>query len=348
MHLALQTIAGALVERGCPSLLDESAISTLRELGGFTAIVRRSLEGALQPYEENPRAASALDGIRHRLVGRVPELRSRVQRFLSRIHPEPRAARPGDPNTHPKVERRHPLPLGSHSEVKLRVPELGWHGIADLVSISTTSCEIRDFKTGTLRQEHEFQLRTYALLWARDNDLNPSGRRAHKLVLSYEQGDIDVPAPSLQELRVLEDELRERTASALTALHIDPPKARPSPENCQYCSVRQLCDDYWQWHTRQDNDRESFSGQFADLQIKLIDRHGPRSWDAMVESSSELQACGKILLRTTNLQFDFCPGQRLRLLNVHITVPIEEAMDDNPSSVVATMGVISEVFLLSA
>jgi hypothetical protein len=225
---------------------------------------------------------------------------------------------------------------------------LGWHGIADLVTISTTSCEIRDFKTGTLKQEHEFQLRTYALLWARDKDLNPSGRPAQRLVLSYEDGDIDVPAPSLQELRVLEEELRERTASALTALQIHPPKARPNPGNCQYCYVRHLCDDYWQSHTLKDKDREWFKGPFGDLQIKLIGRHGPRSWDAIVESSPELQACETILLRTSNLQFDFCAGQRLRLLNLHITMPIEDAIDDSPSSVVATMLLNSEAFLLSA
>lgn len=200
VHLTLQTITSALVERGCPSLFDESAISALRELGGFTVIILRSLERALQSYEGNPRATPVLDGIRHRLAARVPELRSRVQRFLSRIHLESRAAISGDPTIQLVGKSRHQLPHGSHAEVELRASELRWLGVADLLTLSTKCCEIRDFKTGTLKPEHEFQLRTYALLWVWDRDLNPSGRFADKLVLSYDEGDIEVPAPGEHEL----------------------------------------------------------------------------------------------------------------------------------------------------
>lgn len=348
VHLALQRITSALVERGCPSLLDERAISTLRELGGYTAIILGSLARALQPYEENPRAAPVLDRIRHRLAARVPELRSRVQRFLSRIHPESHAARSEDPTTHPQWESRHQLQHGSHAEVELRASKLGWLGVVDLLTLSTTWCEIRDFKTGTSKQEHEFQVRTYALLWARDNDLNPSGRLADKLVLSYDKGDVEVPAPSAPELRSLEDELRERSAAALAALQTDRPEARPGPENCEYCAVRHLCEEYWQWHARQGGNRESSKGQFADLQIKLTGRHGPSSWDGVVESPADVKACGLLLLRTANLRFELHPGQRLRLLNVHISMPDEQSMEDKRPPVVATMGASTEVFLLSA
>lgn len=209
VHLALKTVTSAIVERGCPSLTDESALLTLRELGGYTAIIRRSLERALQPYQENPRAAPVLDIVRTQLSGRIPELRSRVQKFLSRIHIEPRTGKPGGASAYPKVGSRQQLPLGSHSEVELRVSELRWLGVADLITLMKRCCEIRDFKTGTLKEEHEFQVRTYALLWARDADLNPSGRLADKLVLSGVQGDLEVPAPNPHELRSLEDEIRQ-------------------------------------------------------------------------------------------------------------------------------------------
>lgn len=347
VHLAIEMIAHALAERGCPSLLHESAISTLKELGGFTAIVVDCLDRALRPYEGNPRAAPILEGVRRRLSPRVPELRSRVQRLLSRIHPESRAASPGGPTTHPEGESRHQLLHGTHAEVELRVPELGWHGIADLLTLSTTSCEIRDFKTGTPKQEHEFQLRTYALHWARDRDLNPSGRLADKLVLSYDERDVEVPAPRANTLRSLEDELRERTAEALAAVQRDPPEARPSPENCAYCTVRHLCEEYWQSHARHGGGRESPERQFADLQIKLSGRHGPTSWDGIVESPSGLKAGRPILLRTSSLRFDLHPGQRIRLLNVHAGMPNEESIEDESLPVVATMGTSTEVFLLS-
>jgi hypothetical protein len=85
VHLSLQKITEALVNRGCPSLVDESAILTLRELGGYTVTIMDSLERVLLAFKENPRVASALDEIRNRLTTRVPELRTRAQRFLSRI-----------------------------------------------------------------------------------------------------------------------------------------------------------------------------------------------------------------------------------------------------------------------
>lgn len=347
VHLTLQGITSALVERGCTSPLEESAISALRALGGYTAIILTSQERALRQLEGNPRAAPILDGIRNRLAARVPELRSRVQRFLSRIHPEPRNARRGDPAEHPEEEPRHQLSYGFHAEVQLRVPELAWLGVADLLTLSPTLCEIRDFKTGAAKQPHELQLCTYALLWARDRHLNPSGRLANKLVLSYDEGDVEVPPPSAVALRSLEDQLRERTAVALAGLRTDPPEARPSQENCTYCAVRHLCEEYWNWHARQGGDSKSPKGQFGDLQIKLTGRHGPSCWDGVVESPSALRDAGPFLLRTANLQFDLHPGQQLRLLNVRITAPDEELNEDEHSPVLGTMGASTEAYLLS-
>lgn len=346
VHLALQRIIGALVERGCTSLLDERALSTLRGLGGYTAIILRCLESVLQPYEENPRAAPFLDRIRDRLVARVAELRSRVQRFLSRIYSECRAPAPGCPTTNPEKEFRHQLQPGFYAEVELRASDMGWHGVADLITLSSVSCEIRDFKTGTLKEEHKFQLRTYALLWARDRDLNPTGRLADKLVLSYDERDVEVPAPTANSLRFLEDELRERSAAARASLQAHPPEAKPSPENCGYCTVRHLCEEYWQWLARRGEYSESPKGQFADLQIKLSGRHGPSSWDGILESFSGLKPGQPILLRTANLRFDLYPDQRLRLLNVHIIMSNQDPIEDEYLPVVATMGASTEMFLL--
>lgn len=53
-----------------------------------------------------------------------------------------------------------------------------------------------------------------------------------------------------------------------------------------------------------------------------------------------------ILLRTTNLQFDLHPGQQLRLLNVHISIPDEDGIDDKGMPIVVTMGASSEAFQL--
>ncbi len=347
VHLSLRKIMRALVKRGCPSLSDENAISTLRELGGYTMIVLSSLERALQLYEGNPRATPVLDGMRRRLSARVPELRLRIQRLLTRISLTERQV--GELQTavnHPGVESRSMLLQGAYAEVEIRADEMGWRGSADLLTLSSTGCEIRDFKTGTPKQEHELQVRTYALLWARDSDLNPSGKLADKLVLSYDDGDTQVPAPDEGEINNLEGELRRRTAEALASLQADPPEARPNPQNCEFCHVRHLCEEYWHLHARQQGSYESAKSRFCDVQVRLTGQHGPSSWDGVIESGPDLKVGGSILLRTTNLQFELHPSQRIRLLNVHIRVPPEESIEEQQPTFVATMGANSEAFLL--
>lgn len=346
VHLAIETVTSALLERRSTSLLDESAFSTLRELGGYTAVILRSLERVLLPHEANPRAAPVFDSIRRRLTARVPELRSRVQRFLSRIQLEGNTRGFPSSNARSAEESRQQLRLGSYSEVELRVSELRWLGVADLLTLSTTHCEIRDFKTGSAKNEHELQLLTYALLWARDRNPNPSGRLADRLVLSYEDGDVDVPAPGEHALRSIEDELRDRTTATLAALQADPPEARPSPDNCRYCPVRHMCEPYWRWYPRQRGDNESSRGHLADLQIKVLRSHGPKSWDSMVESSSESQPGAAILFRTGTLGFELHSGQRLRLLNVHMETPDEDPVEKRRAPAVATMLAGTEAFAM--
>ncbi|MFH2056079.1 MAG: PD-(D/E)XK nuclease family protein [bacterium] len=349
VHLSLQKITGALVENGCLSLADESAILTLRQLGGYTSIIMDSLARVLLPFRENPRAAPALDGIRTRLTARAPELRTRVQKFLSRIRPEPRAVVHGETVIHrEETPRRHALQHGAYTEVLLQAPELGWRGVADMLILSATQCEIRDFKTGAPKEEHKAQLWTYALLWARDAGLNPSGRLADKLVLSYDAGDVEVPSPGASKLCSLEDEIKKRSTAAFVDLRSGNPQARTSLDNCMYCVVRHLCEEYWLWLMRHYPKSESAKRKHVDIQIKLSSRHGPNSWDGEVESGPTMKAGGPILLRTENLPFDLYPSQRLRLLNVYISMPDEEENNRNGHPlIVATMGSWSEVFQLS-
>lgn len=345
VHFSLQKLMGALVRSGCPSLAHESAIVTLKGLGGFTAIVLNTLEQTLQAYNGHPRTEPVLDDIRRRLMARVPELRSRVQKLLTRIHLEVSSGTSAKIANELKNNSRRPLSQGSYAEVAFRSSELRWRGIADLLTLSNTHCEIRDFKTGAPGEEHKLQLRIYALLWARDSDINPSGRLADRLVISYEEGDMEVLAPSEVELCSLEDELRMRTARALSDLQAVPPEAHPSHENCMYCPVRHLCDEYWPWYAREGSNDNS---GFGDVQIRLIGQHGPSSWDGVVECGPHLEGGAPVLFRTGSGLLDLHTGQRLRLLNGFINMPIdEEYTEDKHPLIVSTTGSRSEIFLLS-
>lgn len=348
VHLALQTITSALVEGGCTSSSDERAIATLRGLGGYTAIIGRCIERALEPYTGNPRASPTIVGLRSRVTARTPELRLQVQRLLSRLCPVPSIDEAGGPGPRLAGKARRPLGDGSHTEVELRAPRLSWRGVADLLTLSTTRCEIRDFKTGTRKQEHEAQLRVYALLWARDLELNPLRRLASRLVLSYHDGDVDCAAPGETELASLEKELVGRTEAAISSLRRDPPVARPSADNCSYCPVRQLCAEYWAEEFRQGANAPSLDEpQFIDCQAKVLARHGPSSWDCAVEACSSISPGQEFLVRITSAYPGLRPGQQVRLLNVRACNTDQELVGAKRGPVVATVLASSEVFLLS-
>jgi hypothetical protein len=62
------------------------------------------------------------------------------------------------------------------------------------------------------------QLRVYAVLWNHDQDLNPEGWLATQLVLAYIQSDVEVAAPTHEEMDVLEADLAARGAVAQNAV----------------------------------------------------------------------------------------------------------------------------------
>lgn len=345
VHMALEILSKAMSDSGCPSVADGSAVKVLKELGGYTVLLERCVENALQAHSGNPRALPALERTRRLLAARIPDLRTKVQSLLSRVRLESRNVIDSsvDIGQH-EHNKRTVLSYGSYAEVELRAPDISWHGYADILTLSATHCEIRDFKTGTPKDEHQFQLLIYALLWWRDRDLNPSARLANRLVVSYDDRDIEIQAPGVDALCSAQEELRKRTTAALATLKHKPPEARPSSKNCSYCNVRHLCEEYWEHHMESRRGDDTSEEQCTDLQIKLSARHGPSSWEGVVESSSSLKTGRSTLLRTSNLLFELHPGQRLRLLNIRLSVPREDPLEDECSPVIATMGKGTEIF----
>lgn len=346
VHAAIDLITNALAESGCASIRDARAIEVLRGMGGYTSIITAIVSKAVADYESNPRARAALESIQRKLTSRVPELRSRVQRQISRIDLTARRTALEYPPNKPAAETRFPLSEGAYPEVNVRVPELQWHGVIDLLTISATCCEIRDFKTGSIKEQDRLQLRIYALLWARDRDLNPTGRLAGTLVISYDDREVTALGPDHESLSLLEAEVRQRTTAALAATAAHPPAAKPSVDNCAHCYVRHLCDEYWQWLQCREPTSTRPTTPFADIQVKITGRHGPSSWDGMMGSHAEPTENQPVLLRTANTTLKLQPGQRLRILNAHLGPRHEKTGDDDDVPTVATIGASSEVFLL--
>ncbi len=345
VHLALEKVTKRLSEAGCPAVNDVSAIEVMKGLGGYTVLARSCIESALQRFESNPRAANVLEAARGRLEASIPEIRTRVQSQLSRLQLQPKET-VADSRSRPEISIRRPLETGSYAEVTLRDPELGWFGIADLISLSEEHCEIRDFKTGQPSDDHAFQLRVYALLWWRDPERNPTRRRATKLVLTYGNKDVSVSVPEKPELESLARELATRGRAARASASVTPPEARPGPEKCRYCSVRHLCEAYWRPSTQRllvaEADEQDV---FGDAQVVVESRHGPRSWDAHVEVSKSVPAGEPLLLRTKVEAPGFGVGDRVRVLDVQFARPeVDDVGSKEP--VVATMGAASEAFVV--
>src|SRR5262249_7133739 len=138
-----------------------------------------------------------------------------------------------------------PLGVGAHPEATLTAGTLRLTGRVDLLTVDKGRIRITDLKSGAEDPGHLDQLRMYALLWDLDRDANPGRRAATELVAAYATHDVTIPAPTAEELRILEHAVESRIAAADAEVAAEMPKAIPSEENCSLCQVRQLCGEYW-------------------------------------------------------------------------------------------------------
>ncbi|MBI2870506.1 MAG: PD-(D/E)XK nuclease family protein [Candidatus Omnitrophica bacterium] len=341
VHLALETVTKALVHAGCTSVRDAGAVRLMKSLGGYSKVLEDCVDRIVERFVGNPRAAHLLENSGSSLRTQIPELRTRAQVLLGRLRLLGRKAIADRPS---EAKTRGPLLHGAFSEIELRVPRLRWKGRVDLLILSDDECEILDFKTGTENDQHLFQVSVYALLWGQDVELNPTGRLASRLRLAYRAGDVIVTPPSAAELTVLENEIVTRQEAAERAVAKKPPDAYPSADNCHSCNVRQLCDAYWGPETQEQLAMIADENQFSDVELRVIGRHGPSSWDGVIEFF-----CGKpgvvgkrCVLRASQQGLDCQTGMRLRILHARITPTIDGASQPP----VITLGVNSEVYVV--
>ncbi len=342
VHLALEILTKALVRGGCSSADDVGAVQVMRELGGYSRLINECVQRVLSRFADNPRVAPRLDVALRSLRSQVPQMRAEAQSLVGRV--KLRRAVTASGETVARDHLRRPLVPGTYSEIELAAHSIRWHGTVDLLTVTESGCEIVDFKTGAKDDAHEFQVRVYAMLWSRDCELNPTTRPVERLTLCYPTGEVRVDPPTSTELDALERELDDRRRAALRALGTLPPEARPSVGNCRYCAVRHLCEEYWQPATArslaaEDSDR----APFMDLQVSIGARHGPSSWDGVVEVAQHVPTGRQIVVRTPSPEVGFSSGDRIRLLNVHVSTVAE----DTSHPAVGTLTAMSEAFLVS-
>ncbi|MBN9620081.1 MAG: PD-(D/E)XK nuclease family protein, partial [Actinobacteria bacterium] len=244
VHTALETIVVSLQAAGCTSPQSADAAEVLRTLGGLTHVIDQVVTDHMTRLAVNPRLSSdRTAAVRRALAERVPEARTRVQSILSRTNlPARRSAGSASTPDAPSISGDHPATLdrGAFPEVALTASDLRLAGRIDLITVGEDHVRITDYKTGNEDPAHLDQLRTYALLWARDSTANPARRLATELLVEYPTHNIRVSGPDADELRALETKIAERIVIADDLVGHPPPPAKPDPEVCRFCAVRQM------------------------------------------------------------------------------------------------------------
>jgi hypothetical protein len=319
IHEAIKKISAALMDAGCGSMRESAAVPILRDIGGFTNVLNTILERTVGRYRANPRVARVLDRITAELIRDIPMMRQQVQVHLNRLTFGPR--RSSYPSTSGSAARG-PLGEGSHSELKLQSMDLDWVGIVDLLQINDGQCWIREFKSGSADERHREQLHAYTLLWADDKLRNPDNIPVGRLVLSYADRWFDITPLSADALAAFRTELRARVAAAAKSVTEDPPVARPGPEKCRFCDVRQLCKEYWDV-LQTPGIAGATDDLLGDMEVVVSAQRGPRSWDAAVVRSAWLPRESPIILALSNTgslaASVIASGMQVRLLNVSRT-----------------------------
>lgn len=332
IHKSLETIIGALVRSGCTSTQDVEAVSVLRSLGGYSAVIRMATGERVLELENNPRCRSRLDYISRELNLRSAEMRRTAQSVPSRSSFAAGVGRPHSveraTQSESQLTSHRYLSNGSYTEMSLRSAKLRMAGRADLVTLNDGVVHIMDYKAGKPTAHHAEQFRLYALLWFRRDGPDPARPYATRLTLSYPNHDVEVHPPSADELNTMETETVARLKDLCDQLAADPPEARPDEEECRYCPVRQLCDPYWRAFAT-----DVLAEGFSDLRDEVIEESGPRSWRLRLDSGEE------VLLSVSDATTRYDLGSWLRILSVALSPGADAS--PNVASVVAT----SEVFI---
>lgn len=235
VHESLDIIIRAFIDNGCTNTEAPEAVEILRSLGGYSAVILKVIDEKIELLEENPRYRSRLEYIRRELSLRNAEIRQQIQSLLSKSiisagigHLYSRK-RTRESESH--MTTHSPLTDGLYPEMPLRSTRLQMIGRADLVTISGRDVHIVDYKTGASSDHHPEQLRIYALIWSRRDNLDSSHPYVTRLTVSYPNEDVEVNAPTADELDNLEIQTVARIENLVNLLAEEPPQASLSEEN---------------------------------------------------------------------------------------------------------------------
>lgn len=317
VHSAAELIIKRFMQDGVKSAMEAKAMETLRSLGGYTTILSSVLDDAFEREADNPRFQQFKASFLKLMLAKVPRMRESLQELLRGQSWISRTSETTHEATTHAVDRpRLRLGPGTYFEVELRDKQIMWKGRADIITLSGAGCSITDLKTGSPLDHHQEQMIVYSVLWDGDQELNANQVPISDLRLCYSRGSISVSVPAKADMNKIRANLHERTAQIKEEIESESVPARPSIDNCRYCQVKLLCDDYWTSSARDQSE------QFRDVELVLQSVRGDSTWAAKLISVSGRPSEEVILKRSqSDLPFwkDLREQMRIRLTDVFVT-----------------------------
>lgn len=322
IHRSSEVILNALADAECSGLDDPQSAAAIRRLGGISKVVDKQLTAEIQSLSANPRVVQMLDTLERQLREQSPSMRVAVQRLLKSVeHISPR--RSGRSKQRGSSSR---LATGTHPEQWLEDETIPFVGQVDLLEVTPEGAEITDFKSGSPSPKYEEQVLIYAALWKHDHQRNPEASPVQRLRVIYPDGshEIEVNEDKVEETRL---SVVARVANAKEAAEQEIPIARPSIDNCQYCTVRHLCDDYW------------ISGT-NELRVSLLDL------EIAVEEVRTATTRRVVVLNSGVTATLFSPADDLKVGDCARALELHESVDADTDEVLLRCGPRSELFRL--
>lgn len=245
IHSLLEKLFRALACYGMPLIGSETFQKCISEIDINLAISR-----SIRDYEErialNPR------GHGFQLRSSIQQLRNKVVQIFRDQYDKIRK------NTPPSIIRSSYNTLKKQScndvtgndfavilnknkiltELTLEHMELPFSGIIDFIWLDDEGMKISDFKSGAYKHDHKDQVLMYALLLKSNLQCLP---KEAFIVYPDRSERVEIDENIVENVFF---DLKNKIITAKRELKSVPAKTSLN-ENCQYCPVRQLCDQYW-------------------------------------------------------------------------------------------------------
>jgi CRISPR/Cas system-associated exonuclease Cas4 (RecB family) len=300
VHKALEEIVRALASGEVDGSHESQTVNAVKALGGYTTMLDRECRVAAAKSLANPRVNTSGRNLLDELRQRMPRMRQELQILVSRVNvPTTDESRNVIGRATHRTQRKT-LHIGLNAEVELGDADGHWQGVSDLVVVVNGGVEIVDFKTGVPKDDHSTQVLLYSQLLRNDRQANPHRWPVRKLTIVYPDQDKIIELPSDSQLDKIEAQLAERAMRARRDIEASPPEARPSPEGCAFCSVRQLCPTYWTAAGQALAGAALIQEGLVDAEVRLHERYAPSSWRASVVSCGALKPSTPALVRCSD------------------------------------------------